>query len=183
MGAVSTPFRGIDHFATVVMTRVLADGGPEVFWEVATGAIDWHAAPPRAVWEPTADRFTGAQKTPRGSRGRSVATRMAGGVVHLWAAAAPDGSVNDTAATEALIRRVVRVMGRWSEPFFSFGVGVWNPKPGASDLGRTYDLPFSVAIDMDLEPQPTATIDAVALDPSRSTAGDGLVDAGEPAPV
>ena len=164
---MSNPIDGIDQFAELVMAIVNADGDPEVFFDVAKGAIDWHASPPRAVWEPTQDRYAAAQKTPRGRKAPSMATRMAGAVVHLWADASPDGTVSCTAATERLIRRVVRAMVQVGgpSPFFELGQGAWNDRPGQTDAGRGYDLPFVVAVDMSLEPRLTVAEARAALDP------------------
>lgn len=185
---MTTPIDGLDQFAAAVMARVNADGGATVISEIATGAIAFQGAPPRVVWEPTRDRFVGAQKKPRGSRGPrgvSVGTRMAGGLAHIWGDGTADGSVSATTGTERLLKRVARAMMLvgGGPPFFELGVGTWNAKPGVTACGRVYELPFAVAVDLDLAVPTVTTIEAVALDPSRSTAGDGLVDAGEPAPA
>ena len=176
---MSTPFTGVDHFARTIMGRVNADGGDVLAVEVVTGAVDWHAAPQRAVWEPTTDRFTGAQKT-RGSRAKSSGTRMAGGVVHLWAAGSADGTITDTAATEALVLRVARQISRYASPFVTLGEGAWNPNPGATPLGRTYDLAFAVAVDLAFPAGPVAHPTSVSIVIPSGSSGDGDVDAGEP---
>lgn len=184
-----TAYSGIDHFATTVMARVNADGGPTLALIIEKGADAWQASPPQVVWEPTRDRFGPPQKLPRGSRGSSVATRMAGGVVKLWAKGEVDGDgtvlVTDTAATEALVNRVVRQMVRSGgpEPFFELSGGAWNDHPADAELGRIYEVTFALAVDIHLDPPTTTRPTSVALDTSRSTAGDGLVDAGEPEPA
>lgn len=185
---MTTPVDGLDQFAALVMARVNADGGEAVTSETATAATAFHGSPPRVVWEPTSDRFTAAQKKPRGSRGPrgvSVGTRMAGGVAHIWGDGTADGTVSPTTATERLLKRVARAMMLvgGGPPFFDLGSGAWNTTPGVTDCGRVYDLAFAVAVDLDLAAPTLTTITDVALDPSRSTAGDGLVDAGEPAPA
>lgn len=185
---MTTPIDGLDQFAAAVMARVNADGGAAVVSEIATGAVNFQGAPPRVVWEPTRDRFVGAQKKPRGSRGPrgvSVGTRMAGGVAHIWGDGTADGSITPTTGTERLLKRVARAMMLvgGGPPFFELTGGTWNAKPGVTDCGRVYELPFAVAVDLDLAVPTVTTITIVALDPSRSTAGDGLVDAGEPAPA
>ena len=184
---MTTPIDGLDQFAALVMARVNADGGATVVSEIATGASAFQGSPPRVVWEPTRDRFTAAQKKPRGSRGPlgvSVGTRMAGGVAHVWGDGTADGSVSPTTATERLLKRVARAMMLvgGGPPFFELTGGGWNATPGVTDCGRVYDLAFAVAVDLDLAAPTTETITTVAIDPSRSTAGDGLVDACEPAP-
>lgn len=182
---MSTPFAGLEHFARVTMERLNADTETPTALDtiISTREGGRHGSPPRIVWVPSRDRFGGAQKTPRGANGRSLITRFAGAQVMVWGAESTN--VTSIAATEALVRRLCRALLKTGgpEPYFQLVGGQWEETPGEMALGEAYVLSVAVAIDVPDLTRSTVTIDAVALDPSRSTAGDGLVDAGEPAPT
>ncbi|MDB4931222.1 MAG: hypothetical protein JWM10_3706 [Myxococcaceae bacterium] len=176
-----TPFTGIEHFARVVMARFNADGGANVPLEVSTRARDWSASPPRIVWYPSRDRFTGAQKVARTHNGRSLITRQAGATIDVWGAASADGAVTSIAATEALIARLVRALKKTGgpAPFLDLQGGAWVENPGQTALGDAYALTIAVAIDVPDLTVPTVRPTAVTLQTPHGTPGDGDVDAGE----
>lgn len=175
-----TPFTGIEHFARVVMERFNADGGVAVPLEVSTRARDWNGAPPRIVWYPTRDRFTGAQKVGRTHNGRSLITRQAGATIDVWGAASDDGSVTSIAATEQLIARLVRALAKTGgpSPFLELGSGAWVESPGQTALGDAYALPIAVSIDVPDLTVPTVRPTAAVIQPDGAP-GDGDVNAGE----
>ena len=181
---MSTPFAGIEHFARVTMERLNADGETptNIALVVSTRETARHASPPRIVWVPSRDRFGGAQKVARSANGRSLITRHAGAQIMVWGV---EGSGTSIAATEALVRRLCRALFKTGgpEPFLTIGPGAWEETPGEMATGEAYVLSIAVAIDVPDLTRPTATVEAVAIDPSRSTAGDGLCDAGEPEPA
>lgn len=181
---MSTPFTGIEAFATAVMARVNADGGVTVAYEVSARALDWQASPPRIVFVPSRGRFGAAQKVPRGRTGRSVGTRFAGARVHVWGVESTSPTVTSIAATEDLIRRVCAqmVLTGGPAPFFELVGEEWVENPGQTSLGDAAVVTIALAVDLHTAVQASVVIEEVALDPSRSTAGDGLVDACEPAP-
>lgn len=178
---MSTPFDGIDQFAAAVMAKVLADGNGTVDWCVSTNALAWQASPPRVVFVPSRGSFGAAQKSPRGSTGRSVGTRFAGARVWIWGDD-PTGAVSSIRATEILLRRVCSqmVLTGGPSPFFELTSEEWVERTGQTDLGEVVIVTIALAVDLHTPPLPSVVVTSVALDPSRSTAGDGLVDAGEP---
>lgn len=179
---MSTPFDGIEQFSAAVKAKVLADGGGTVDWQVGARALDWNASPPRVVFVPSRGRYGPAQKIPRGSTGRSVGTRFAGARVHVWGAESADGSVTAIRATEILLRRVLAQMllTGGPSPFFELQGEEWVENPGQTGLGEAAVVTIALAVDVHTTPLPSVVVTTVALDPSRSTAGDGLVDASEP---
>lgn len=161
----------LQQVADAVMARVTAEDDA-VTWELSQSALPKHGAPPRMIWAPTRDRFDPAQKRPGP---HSVMTIMAGFSVTLWGA--------DIAAVETLRERLCRalraVLG--DAPFRGDTAGAWATDIGATTLGAAYVLTSSVAMDVPrtATAPATTTPTSVTLDTSRSTVGDGLVDAGE----
>ncbi|TAK26716.1 MAG: hypothetical protein EPO40_19550 [Myxococcaceae bacterium] len=179
-----TPFTGLEHFARVVMDRLNADGGEFVQLVVSTRARDWNASPPRIVWCPSRDRFTGAQKVGRSHNGRSLITRMAGATIDVWGAASAPGVVpvvTDMDATEALVARLSRALVKTGGPmpFLDLQGGAWVESPGQNALGDAYVLSIAVAIDVPNLTVPTVRPTAAVLETPDGTPGDGDVNAGE----
>lgn len=179
-----TPFTGLEHFATRVMARLNADGGPTVALEVSTRARDWQASPPRIVWRPSRDRFAAPQKVARSHNGRSVITRMAGATIDVWGAGTATGItpvVTDIGATEALVARLSRalVLTGGPMPFLDMQGGQWVENPGQGSLGDAYALSIAVAIDVPNLTVPTVRPTAAVLETPDGTPGDGDVNAGE----
>jgi len=148
---------------------------PAVISEVSTRAIAFNGAPPRVIWVPSRDRWESAQKRPRGggSTGKNLQTCLAGVDLHVWGASIP--------GTWQLVQSVVRALRRriGPDPFLSINGGQWLATEGLISQGELYVLSISVALDVPALPAPTTTITDAALDSTRSTAGDGNVDAGE----
>ncbi|MDO9016675.1 MAG: hypothetical protein Q8S73_42985 [Deltaproteobacteria bacterium] len=179
-----TPFDGLEHFARVVMERLNADGGERVELDVSTRARDWNGSPPRIVWRPSRDRFTGAQKVARSHNGRSLITRMAGATIDVWGAASAAGvdpAVTDIGGTEALVARLCRalVLTGGPMPFLDMQGGAWVEAPGQTALGDAYTLTIAVAIDVPNLTVPTVRPTRAVLVRPHGTPGDGDVDAGE----
>jgi hypothetical protein len=102
--------------------------------------------PPRVVWVPTEDKFAAARQ--HGPSPRSIKTRVAGVVVHIWAkGASPD---QDLAAAEQLVNDVL--WATHQEAYGSYEVvgGTWLGQDGEelTQLGRAYllELQFQVPI-------------------------------------
>jgi hypothetical protein len=149
---------------------------PSVVSEVSTRAIAFNGSPPRIVWVPSRDRWEGAQKRPRGggSTGKNLQTCLAGADLHVWGASIPE--------TWQLVQSVVRALRRrlGSDPFLSINGGQWLSVEGLTSQGELYVLSISVALDVpELPARTTTTITAAAIDNTRSSTGDGNVDAGE----
>jgi len=179
-----TPFDGLDHFARVVMDRMNADGGEYVPLVVSSRARDWNASPPRIVWCPSRDRFTGAQKVARSHNGRSLITRMAGATIDVWGAASAPGvtpAATDMGATEVLVARLCRALVRTGGPmpFLDMQGGAWVENPGQGSLGDAYALSIAVAIDVPNLTVPTVRPTAAVFETPDGTPGDGDVNAGE----
>lgn len=174
-----------DPIVEVVDLQALHDGimpavraeWPAVVSEVTTRGLPTHGSPPRVLWVPSRDRWEAAQKRPRGggSTGRSLATCRAGVDLHCWGAS--------IALTTQLVQSVVRALRLLAgpEPFLTIDGGAWLTPEGATTEGEAYVLQISVAIDVPALPSPprTATPTAAAIDTTRSSSGDGNVDAGE----
>jgi len=162
----------LSDVATAVMTRVLAEDAA-VAWELSLTALPKHASPPRMVWVPTTERIVEAQKRPGP---HSVATVLAGFAVAVWG-----GTI---AATETLrtilLRALLLTLG--PEPFRGAYAGEWIRDVGATTLGAGYLFTGAYALDVPRAPTAPATTTptSVTLDTTRSTAGDGYTDAGEP---
>lgn len=164
----------LDTLVEQVMPDVVAEV-PAVMHELSTRALPENASPPRIVWVPSRDRWEAGQKRPRGggSTGKSLATCRAGLEVHCWGAS--------RAAAWTLVKAVVRALRKrlGPEPFLYLEGGMWLAT-GQMTQGEAYALAISVALDVPALPAPTTTtITAVATDSTRSTTGDGNVDAGE----
>lgn len=134
-------------------------------------------APPFVVWVPSRDRWTAAQKRPRGglSSGRSLMTAMAGVDLHCWG--------SDLTSTWRLVQAIVRASKKLlgPEPFFEFVGGQWLSVEGISAQGELYVLSLAVAIDVPALPDPPTTLrpTGARLDATASVPGDGNLDAGE----
>lgn len=145
--------------------------------EVSTSGLPEHAAPPRVIWVPSRDRWDAPQKRPRGggSTGTSLATCRAGADLHCWG--------DSITSTWTLVKSIVRALKRRAgpEPFVSIDNGFWLTAQGATAHGEAYVLQITVALDVPALPSPprTATPTAAAIDDTRSSSGDGNVDAGE----
>lgn len=165
-------------FAAVMPAAILEVPGLAASSEISTRALPTHSSPPRVVWVPTDDQWTGAQKLPRGggSTGKSVMTCRAGVHLHCWGA--------DRAATwaivTALVRSITALYGSSSE-VVRFERGGWASTTGATTAGELYVLQINAALDVPALPDPprTATPTSTPLDASRSSTGDGFTDAGE----
>ena len=151
---------------------------PGTTHDLSTRSIVENNTPPRVVWIPDGDEWGAPQKRPRGggSTGRALATVMAGVIVHVWG--------SDRAQTWALVCAVVRSLRRrhgGADEFLRIRRGAWQSPQGATSLGESYQLQVAVAIDVPALPDPprTAKPTEAALDATRSTTGDGLLDAGE----
>lgn len=162
----------LSDVATAVMARVLAEDAA-VAWELSLTALPKHASPPRMVWVPTTERLVEAQKRPRTD---ALGAVLAGFAVAVWGA--------DIAATETLrtilLRALLLTLG--PEPFRGPVAGEWIRDVGATTLGAGYLLTGAYALDVPRAPTAPATTTptSVTLDTTRSTAGDGNTDAGEP---
>jgi hypothetical protein len=102
-------------------------------------------------------------------------TIMAGFSVTVWGA--------DIAATETLRERLCRALRATlgDAPFREATAGAWVTDVGVLTHGAAYVLTSFVAIDVPRRASAPATTapTAFTLDTTRSTTGDGLVDAGE----
>lgn len=156
--------------ADAVMERVLAET-PGVLWDVATDPTK-HKSAPAMTWCPARERFTPAQKRPGP---HSIGTVLAGFTVTVWGA--------DIAATETLRTTLLRglLLTLGPEPFRGDFAGEWI-RGGLEAGGAAYVLSGAYALDVPRAPTAPATTTptSVTLDTTRSTAGDGNTDAGEP---
>lgn len=180
-----TAAQTIGDVASAVMPSVVTDfaalypSAPALAWEVSTRALAEHGAPPRVVWVPFRDDFTGPQKLPRGGQDaqRSVATRVAGVRCVCWG--------ESIAAVEALVECLARHLLTKAGPA---GVGVtivdgrWVDETGASTLGEGYAL--AITFPVDIRASRTAGT-RVAVDPAldittaNPTPGDTALDSGD----
>lgn len=111
-------------------------------------------APPRVVFVPDADSFSGASRSSVTGRAvRSLVTRVAGVRVHIWAAGAVDdvSVAKDLRATEGLLHRVIWAIQQVAAGrVIRHGVD-WPEVPVAGHLGRlcvlrlSFELPVTVA--------------------------------------
>ena len=165
----------LDTLVAQIMPDVVAEV-PTVAHELSTRALPENASPPRIVWVPSRDRWEAGQKRPRGggSTGKSLATCRAGLEVYCWGASRADAWTLVKAVVRALRKRI------GPEPFLYLEGGMWLAT-GQMTQGEAYALAISVALDVPALPDPPTTtpITDVALDSTRSTAGDGFTDAGE----
>lgn len=163
----------LSDVATAVMARVIAeDAALTSAWELSLSALPKHASPPRMVWMPTTERLVEAQKRPGP---HSVGTILAGFAVAVWGA-----SID---ATETLRTRLLRalLLTLGPEPFRGSYAGEWIRDVGATTLGAGYLLTGAYALDVPRAPTAPATVTTATFvnDTTRSTTGDGYVDAGE----
>jgi len=180
-----TAAQTISDVASAVMPSVVSDfaalypGAPALAWEVSTRAAAHLGAPPRIVWVPHRDDFTGPQKLPRGGQDaqRSVATRVAGVRCVCWG--------ESIAAVEALVECLVRHLLVKAGPA---GVGVtvvdgrWVEETGETTLGEGYAL--AITFPVDIRASRTAGT-RVSVDPALDTTtanptpGDTALDSGD----
>lgn len=161
----------LEDVADAVMARVLAET-PGVQWDVATDPTK-HKSSPAMTWCPARERFAPAQKRPGP---HSLGTVLAGFTVTVWGA-----SVRETEALRTtLLRALLLTLG--PEPFRGAYAGEWIRDVGATTLGAGYLFTGAYALDVPRAPTAPATTTptSVTLDTTRSTAGDGYTDAGEP---
>lgn len=155
--------------AEAAMQHVLAEA-PGVLWEVALDPTK-RTSPPSMVWCPSRERLVEAQKRPGP---HSIGTILAGFTVTVYGA--------DVDATETLrvqlLRALLLTLG--PQPFRGDFVGEWA-RGGIEAGGAAYLLSGAYALDVLRAPTPPATTTPTAFtnDTTRSTTGDGFVDAGE----
>jgi hypothetical protein len=116
-------------------------------------------APPRVVFVPYADDFAGGAKNATGTVKRSIATRMAGVRVHIWAAGTPAEPVltRDLKACEALLDRVLWAVHREAVGSYQRQSVEWPDTPGAGHLGRLCVLRLAFAVPVtEADPDSTA---------------------------
>lgn len=160
----------LEDVADAVMARVLAET-PGVQWDVATDPTK-HKSSPAMTWCPARERFAPAQKRPGP---HSLGTVLAGFTVTVWGA-----SVRETEALRTtLLRALLLTLG--PEPFRGDLAGDWI-RGGLEAGGAAYVVSCAYSLDVLRAPSApaTATPTSATLDTTRSTAGDGQTDAGEP---
>ncbi len=155
--------------AEAAMQHVLTET-TNVLWEVALDPAK-RTSSPSMVWCPSRERLTESQKRPGP---HSIGTILAGFTVTVYGA--------DVATTETLrvqlLRALLLTLG--PQPFRGDFAGDWV-RGGIEAGGAAYVLSGAYALDVPRAPTPPATTTptSVTIDTTRSTVGDGLVDAGE----
>ena len=119
--------------------------------------------PPRVVWVPTEDTFSAARQ--HGAEPRSVKTRIAGVLVHIWAKGAQADGSGDLSATEQLVNDLLWATHQVAYGSYDVKRGSWLGNDGEelTTLGRVYLLELDFQVPITAPAATTQTIDTAVV--------------------